>query len=82
MSHPLPGAPAVGVYDPIAHHGVPHVMLLNMTASLTTTRWYVREHVRSHKGLYRFELLERVTPYFLLRLCIWNFTGVHRLQAS
>jgi hypothetical protein len=28
---PLPGMPAVGVYDPTAHHGVPHVMLLSKT---------------------------------------------------
>jgi hypothetical protein len=50
--------------------GVPHVMLLRRTASLIATRWYVHEHVRSHEGLYRFEPLECITPYFFLRLCI------------
>jgi hypothetical protein len=60
----------VGVYDPTMHHGVPHVMLLSRTVSLTAIRWYVREHVGSHKGLYRFRPLECITPYFLLRLYI------------
>jgi hypothetical protein len=27
----------VSVYDPTVHHGVPHVMLLSRTTSLTTT---------------------------------------------
>jgi hypothetical protein len=67
---PLSGAPDVGVYDPTAHHRVPHVMLLSRTMSLTATRWYVQEHVGSRGGLYRFGTLECVTPYFLLRLCV------------
>jgi hypothetical protein len=56
----------VGVYDPTAHHGVPHMMLLSRTASLTATRWYVREHVGLHEDLYKFGTLECV----LLRLYI------------
>jgi hypothetical protein len=41
MSHPLPGVPAICVYDPTAHHEVSHVMLLGRTMSLIVTRWYV-----------------------------------------
>jgi hypothetical protein len=67
---PLAGAPDVGVYDPTAHHEVPHVMLLGRTTSLIVTRWYMREHVGSYKSLYRFEPLECVTPNFLSRLSI------------
>jgi hypothetical protein len=52
----------VSVYDPTAHHEVPHMMLLNRTTSLIATPWYVRMHVGSHKGLYMFGPLERVTP--------------------
>jgi hypothetical protein len=47
MSHPLPSALAVGVYDPTAHHEVPHIVLLSRTTLLMTTRWYVQMHVRS-----------------------------------
>ena len=35
----------VSVCDPIAHHGVTHVLLLGRMAPLTATRWYVQEHV-------------------------------------
>jgi hypothetical protein len=79
---PLPGVSVISVYDLTAHHGVPHVMLLSRTMLLTATRWYVRKHIGSHEVLYKFGPLERVTPFFLLRLCIWNFTGVHILQMS
>jgi hypothetical protein len=58
LKGPIAIAPSVRVYDPTAHHGVPHVMLLSRTTLLIATRWYVREHVRSHEGLYRFEPLE------------------------
>jgi hypothetical protein len=67
---PLPSTPAVNVYDLIVHHGVPHMRLLSRTTSLTATRWYIRMHVRSHIGLYRFGPLECVTPYFPSRLSI------------
>jgi hypothetical protein len=59
-----------GVYDLTAHHEVPHVMLLSRTSSWIATRWYVRMHIGSHKDLYRFGLLECVTPYVLSRLSI------------
>jgi hypothetical protein len=36
-----------------AQHGS-HVMLLSRTVSLTVTRRYVHEHIRSHEGLYMF----------------------------
>jgi hypothetical protein len=52
-----------------AQHGS-HVMLLSRTVSLTVTRRYVHEHIRSHEGLYMFGPLECITPYFLLRLRI------------
>jgi hypothetical protein len=60
----------VGVYDPTVHHGIPYAMLLSRTVSLIATRWYVPEHVRLHKDLYRFGSIECVTTYFLLRLYI------------
>jgi hypothetical protein len=46
------------------------MMVLSWTMSLIATQWYVRMHVGSHKGLYRFRPLEYVTPHFLLRLSI------------
>jgi hypothetical protein len=73
---------SVGVYDPTAHHGVPHEMLLSRTSSLIATRWYMREHVGLHKNLYRFRPLECVTPYFLLMLYIRIALGVYGLQMS
>jgi hypothetical protein len=53
-----------------SRHRVPHVMLLSRTTSLIATRWFMRMHVGSHKGLYRFTLLECVTPYVLSRLSV------------
>jgi hypothetical protein len=70
MSHPLPSAPAVGVYDPTAHHSVSRVMLLGRTATLIATRWYVRMHVGTQESLYRFGPLECVIPYVMLMLSI------------
>jgi hypothetical protein len=67
---PLPGVPAVGVYDPSAHQGVLHVMLLSRTTSLTATRWYVWMDVRSHKDLNMLGSLECVISCFLSRLSI------------
>jgi hypothetical protein len=40
-----------GVYDPTAHYGVPHVVVLGRTASLIVTRWYARVHVGT-QGIY------------------------------
>jgi hypothetical protein len=37
---------------------------------LIANQWYVRMHVESYKGLYRFGRLEGVTPYVLSRLSI------------
>jgi hypothetical protein len=70
--HPVasPPSPSVGVYDPTAHHSLPHMMHLSRTMSLIATQWYVRMHVGSHKGLYRFGPRECVTPYVLSRLSI------------
>jgi hypothetical protein len=51
---PLRGTTVFGVYNPTAHHEVPHVMLLSRMTLLTTTRWYVQEHIGSHEYLYRF----------------------------
>jgi hypothetical protein len=62
--------PTIGAYDPTMHHEVPHMMPLSRMASLIATRWYVRMHVGSHKGLYRFGLLRCATPYVLSRLSI------------
>jgi hypothetical protein len=44
MSHPLPGAPAIGVCDQTTYHGVTHVVLLGRTMSLIVTRWFVWRH--------------------------------------
>jgi hypothetical protein len=37
----LPGAAAVGVWDPTAHPGLPHGVLLGRTVLLTVARWFV-----------------------------------------
>jgi hypothetical protein len=60
----------VGVNDPTAHHGVLYVMLLGRTSLLIATRWYVQMHIGSHKCLYRFGPLERVTP---CRGCVFEY---------
>jgi hypothetical protein len=67
---PLPGALAVDVYDPTAHHGVSHVILLDRTTSLIMTWWYMWMHVGTQESIYRFGPLECVIPYFLLMLSI------------
>jgi hypothetical protein len=41
----------VGVYDPSAHYGVPHVVVLGRMTSLIVTRWYARMHVET-QGIY------------------------------
>jgi hypothetical protein len=38
---PLPGAPAVGVWDPTAHPGLPLEVLLGRTMLPTVARWFV-----------------------------------------
>jgi hypothetical protein len=43
MTHPLPGAPAIGVWSPIAHPGLPLMVLLGRTVLLTVTQWLVRD---------------------------------------
>ena len=43
MTHPLPGAPAIGVWSPIAHPGLPLMVLLGRTVLLTVTQWFVRD---------------------------------------
>jgi hypothetical protein len=49
------------------------MMLLSRTASLTATRWYVREHVGLHEDLYRFGTLEcvQLRLYLELHWCLW-----------
>jgi hypothetical protein len=38
---PLPGAPAVRVWSPTTHPGLPLTVLLGRTVLLTVTQWFV-----------------------------------------
>jgi hypothetical protein len=42
-THPLPGAPDVGVWSPTAHMGLPLAVLLGRMVLLIVTQWFVRD---------------------------------------
>ena len=67
---PLLGAPAVGVWSPTAHPGLPLVVLLDRTVLLTVAQWFVRD-AREKVGnfLQVWAALRCITPYFL----VWIF---------
>jgi hypothetical protein len=72
VTYPLPGAPAVGVWSPTAHPGLPLTVLLGRTVLLTVTQWFVRD-ARETTGnfLHVWAALRCVTPYFLAWIFMW-----------
>jgi hypothetical protein len=63
---PLPGALAVGVWSPTAHPGLPLMVLLDRTVSLTVTQWFVRDTRETTDDFLQVRAALRcVTPYFL-----------------
>jgi hypothetical protein len=58
MTHPLPGAPAVGVLGSTMHPGLLlKVLFWSRTVLSTVTRWFVLMHEKQWTVLYRFRPL-------------------------
>jgi len=54
-THPLPGAPAVGVLGPTAHPGLPlKVFSRSRTVSTTVAKWFVPIARETVNKIYRF----------------------------
>jgi hypothetical protein len=67
MTHPLPGAPAVGVSGPTAHPGLPpKVLFRSRTVLPTVARWFVlgAREIADNDVQVR-AALRCVTPYVL-----------------
>jgi hypothetical protein len=78
MTHPLPGAPAVGVLGPTAHPGLPLKVLFRCrTVSPTVARWFVLGAQGAvDNGVQVRAALRCVTPYVLVRmLCVVDYKG-------
>jgi hypothetical protein len=78
MTHPLPGAPAVGVSGPTVHPGLPpEVLFRSRTVLPTVARWFVlgaREIVDNDVQVQA--ALRCVTPYVLAgMLYAMNYKG-------
>jgi hypothetical protein len=70
MTHPLPGAPAVGVSGPTAHPGLPpEVLFRSRTLLPTVARWFVlgAREIVDNDVQFR-AALRCVTPYLLARM--------------
>ena len=79
MTHPLPGAPAVGVLGPTMHPGLPlKVLFRSRTVLQIVARWFVlgaREIVDNDVQVRA--ALRCVTPYVLARvLYVMGYKGV------
>jgi hypothetical protein len=76
MTHPLPGAPAVIVWSPTAHPGLPLEVLLGRTVLLTIAQWFVRDAQETVDSFLQVRAaLRGVTPYFLVWIFMWWVTG-------
>jgi hypothetical protein len=64
--------PAVGVWSPTAHPGLPLEVVLGRTMLLTVTQWFMRD-ARETVGdfLQVRAALRCVTPYFLVWIFMW-----------
>jgi hypothetical protein len=72
---PLPGAPAVGVWSPTVHPGLPLKVLLGRTVLLTVTQWFVRDARETVGDFLQVQAALRcVTPYFLVWIFMWWVT--------
>lgn len=58
------------------------MMLLDRTASLTVTRWYVREHVELARGFIQVRAARIRNSLLPIEVVYWNFSGVQGLQVS
>jgi hypothetical protein len=78
MTHPLPGAPAVGVLGPTAHPGLPLKVLFRCrTVSPTVAQWFVLDARGTvNNGVQVRAALRCVTPYVLVRIfCVVDYKG-------
>jgi hypothetical protein len=78
MTHPLPGAPAVGVSGLIAHPGLPLKVLFRCrTVSPTVARWFVLDARGTvDNGVQVQVALRCVTSYVLVRMfCVVDYKG-------
>jgi hypothetical protein len=72
---PLPGAPAVNVWSPTVHPGLPHEVLLGRTVLLTVTQWFVRDARETVDNFLQVRAALRcVTPDFLVWIFMWWVT--------
>jgi hypothetical protein len=68
--------PAVGVWDPTAHPGLPLVVLLARTVLLTVARWFVLGARETRDNFLQVRAAWRgVIPYFLVWIFMWWVTG-------
>ena len=72
MTHSLPGALAVGVWDPTAHPGLPLEVLLGRTVLLIVAQWFVRDAREMIDNFLQVRAaLRGVIPYFLVWIFMW-----------
>jgi hypothetical protein len=84
MTHPLPGAPAVGVWSLTAHPGLPLTVLLGRTVMLTVTQWFVRDARETTGDFLQVRAAWRgVISYFLVRIfMLWVTRGISRMERN
>jgi hypothetical protein len=78
VTHPLPGAPAVGVLGPTAHPGLPlEVLFWSRTVLPTVARWFVPDARETVDNLVQVRAASRcVTPYVLVWIfCVVGYKG-------
>jgi hypothetical protein len=78
MTHPLPGAPTVGVLGSTAHPRLPlKVFFRCRTVSPTVARWFVLDARGTvDNGVQVRAALRCVTPYALVRMfCVVDYKG-------
>jgi hypothetical protein len=67
MTHSLPGAPAVGVWDPTAHPGLTLEVLLGRMVLLIVAQWFVKVAREMIDNFLQVRAAWRgVTPYILV----------------
>jgi hypothetical protein len=68
--------PAIGVWDPIAHPGLPLEVLLGRTMLLIVARWFVLGTRETIDNFLQVRASWRgVIPYFLVWIFMWWVTG-------
>jgi hypothetical protein len=84
MTHPLPGAPAIGVWSPTAHPGLPLAVLLGRMVLLTVTQWFMRDARETIDDFLQVWAAWRgIIPYFLVRIFMWWVTrGISGMERN